>query len=81
MTNTEMSDVLITIIRNEGEQAKVSIRNSRKEVNDELKKLQKEGASEDEVKRAEDKVQSFTDEFSKKVDEILDKKEAEIMTV
>ncbi|QSE97810.1 ribosome recycling factor [Fulvivirga lutea] len=72
---------LVKQAKAEGEQAKVSIRNSRKEINDELKKLQKEGASEDEIKRAEDNVQSLTDEFTKKVDDILDKKEAEIMHV
>ncbi len=72
---------LVKQARAEGEQGKISIRNTRKEINDELKKLQKEGASEDEIKRAEDQVQSVTDEFTKKVDEILSHKEEEIMTV
>jgi len=77
----ERRTTLVKQAKGEGEQAKISIRNARKEINDELKKLQKEGASEDEVKRAEDKVQGFTDEYTKKVDDILTKKEAEIMTV
>ena len=72
---------LVKQAKHEGEQGKISIRNIRKETNDNLKQLQKEGVSEDEVKRAEDKVQTLTDEFNKKIDEILTKKEAEIMTV
>jgi ribosome recycling factor len=67
--------------KHEGEQGKVSIRSTRKEVNDGLKQLQKDGAPEDEIKRAEDKVQGYTDEFTKKIDEILAHKEVEVMTV
>lgn len=67
--------------KHECEQGKVSIRNIRKETNDNLKQLQKEGAAEDDIKRAEDQVQALTDEYSKKIDEILVKKESEIMTV
>lgn len=77
----ERRTTLVKQAKGEGEHAKISIRNARKEINDGLKKLQKDGASEDEVKRAEDKVQGLTDEFTKKVDDILTKKEAEIMTV
>ena len=62
---------LVKQAKHEGELGKISVRNTRKEINDELKKLQKEGASEDEIKRAEDEVQSITDEFTKKIDEIL----------
>lgn len=65
----------------EGEKGKVSVRNARKDTNDGLKQLLKDGASEDAIKGAEDKVQSLTDEHSKKIDEILAKKETEIMTV
>ncbi|MDH5397237.1 MAG: ribosome recycling factor [Cyclobacteriaceae bacterium] len=72
---------LVKQVRHEGELGKVSIRNIRKDVNDSLKKLQKDGASEDEVKRAEDRVQKMTDDHVKKVDELLHKKEEEIMTV
>lgn len=72
---------LVKQAKAEGEQGKISIRNTRKEINDELKKLQKDGASEDEVKRAEDEVQATTDEFAKKIDEILAHKESEIMTI
>ncbi|ELR72639.1 Ribosome recycling factor [Fulvivirga imtechensis AK7] len=72
---------LVKQVKHEGEQGKVSVRNIRKETNDNLKQLQKEGASEDDIKRAEDKVQALTDEYTKKIDEILAKKESEIMTV
>ena len=65
----------------ETEQGKVAIRNARKEVNEMLRKLLKEGASEDEVKSAEDKVQQYTDQHTAKIDVILEVKEKEIMTV
>ena len=67
--------------RTEGENARVRVRSIRKETNEELRKLQKDGASEDEIKDAEAKVQKLTDTYISKVDEVLYKKEAEIMTV
>lgn len=67
--------------KNEAEEGKISIRNARKDANDQLKKLQKEGTAEDDVKRAEEKVQALTDGYVKKLDEILEQKEKEIMTV
>lgn len=63
------------------EHGKVGIRNARKEANDELRQLQKDGASEDAIKTAEGKVQTLTDDYSKKLDTLLDLKEADIMTV
>ncbi len=72
---------LVKQMKNEGEQGKISIRNIRKDTNDSLKQLQKDGASEDDIKRAEDKVQDLTNEFTTKIDELLGKKEAEIMKV
>lgn len=63
------------------EDGKISIRNARKEANDELKKLLKDGVSEDAVKGAEDDVQGLTDKFTKKMDELFEHKEKEIMTV
>lgn len=72
---------LVKQVKQEGEQGKISVRNARKETNNGLKDLQKEGASEDAIKRAEEKVQKLTDEFSAKVDELVSKKDAEIMTV
>ena len=63
------------------EEGKIRVRNARKETNDELKQLQKDGASEDIIKRAEDQVQQLTDSYVKKLDELLEHKEAEIMTI
>lgn len=77
----ERRQVLVKQARHEGELARISVRNARKEINDSLKQLQKEGAAEDDVKRAEEKVQEITDTHNKKIDEILAKKESEIMTV
>ena len=72
---------LVKQAKNECENGKISLRNTRKEINDELKQLQKDGAPEDDIKRAEENVQNLTDEYTKKIDEVLSHKEAEIMTV
>ncbi|MCH7409622.1 ribosome recycling factor [Belliella sp. DSM 111904] len=72
---------LVKSAKAECENGKVSLRTVRKDTNDALKKLQKDGAPEDEVKRAEDAVQKLTDQYSTKIDELLVKKEAEIMTI
>jgi len=77
----ERRKALAKQVRAEGESGKVGIRNIRKETNEELRKLLKEGASEDDIKGAEEKVQALTNEFIAKIDEILGKKEVEIMTV
>jgi ribosome recycling factor len=63
------------------EQAKVSIRSSRKEANDEIKSLEKDGLSEDLAKDAEAKVQDLTTQFSNKVDSLVEEKEKDIMTI
>ena len=65
----------------EVENAKVSIRNIRQKANDEMKKLGKEGLSEDIERDAEEAVQDLTNTYSAKIDEIYSDKEAEIMTV
>lgn len=72
---------LVKMVNKEGEASKVRIRNVRKDTNEDLKKLLKEGAAEDAIKDAEAKVQKLTDSFIAKIDELLVKKEAEIMTV
>jgi ribosome recycling factor len=72
---------LVKQVKSETENGKVAIRNIRKDVNDSLKKLQKEGTSEDAVRDAEGKVQKLTDNYIVKLDELLAKKEAEIMTI
>ena len=65
----------------ESEQAKVSIRNARRDTNDKLKKAVKDGLSEDLEKDAEGDLQKMHDKYIKKVDELLANKEKEIMTV
>ena len=72
---------LMKQVRSEAEHGKVSIRNVRKDVNDSLKQLMKDGTSEDEVKRGETEVQSLTDNFIKKIDDLVAVKENDIMTV
>ncbi len=67
--------------KTEAEDAKIPIRNARKNANTEIKKQEKEGTSEDICKDAEDRVQKLTDNFIKKIDEIFAEKEAEIMKV
>jgi ribosome recycling factor len=68
-------------VSKEGEAAKISLRSARKEANDQIKKLLKEGLPEDVEKDGYDKVQRLTDEFNKKVDELVEKKSKEIITV
>ncbi|MFV0530010.1 MAG: ribosome recycling factor [Flavobacteriales bacterium] len=70
---------LVKQAKSETEQAKVSIRNARKEANNELKKI--EGISEDVIKDKESEIQNLTDVYSKKIEEFFNKKEKEIMTV
>ena len=65
----------------ESEQAKVSIRNARRDTNDKLKKAIKDGLSEDLEKDAEADLQKMHDKYIKKVEELLANKENEIMTV
>jgi ribosome recycling factor len=72
---------LVKKAKSEAETAKVSIRTIRKESNEELKKLQKDGTPEDAVKEGETKVQQFTDAYVIKCDKHLEIKEKEIMTV
>lgn len=67
--------------KSEAEDAKIGIRNARKDANTDIKKLEKEGTSEDICKTAEDNVQKLTDTFIKKIDDLLAVKEAEIMKV
>ena len=77
----ERRKTLVKQAKAEAENGKVSIRNVRKETNDSLKKLQKDGLSEDAVKGAEEEVQQLTDQHVKRIDELLTKKEADIMTI
>lgn len=72
---------LVKRARAEGEEARIGVRNARKEGNDMLKKLGDDDVSEDLIKDGEARVQTFTDGFNKKIENILDKKETDIMHV
>jgi ribosome recycling factor len=73
---------LTKIVRTEGEGAKVSIRNARRDANDTLKKLLKDKEiSEDDERRAQDDIQKFTDKAVAEVDKMLQVKEVELMAV
>ncbi|CAM3939910.1 ribosome recycling factor [Flavobacterium branchiophilum] len=67
--------------KSEAEDAKIGIRNARKDANTDIKKLEKEGTSEDVCKVAEDQVQQLTNAYIKKIDDVLAIKDAEIMKV
>jgi len=72
---------LVKQVKVEVENCKVSIRNARRESNDDLKQLNKEGLSDDNLKTSEDKIQSLTNTYIEKVDAILRIKEKDILTV
>jgi ribosome recycling factor len=65
----------------EGEDAKVSVRSARKDAMDEIKRLEKDGLSEDMAKTAQDEVQGIVDAYSAKIDKLIEAKEKDIMTV
>ena len=72
----------VKIVRKEAEEGKVAIRNIRKDVNNKLRKSEKDSEiTEDDLKSGEDSVQKLTDKFTKFVDEALEKKEKELTTV
>lgn len=72
---------LVKDVKKKGEDAKVAIRNIRRDGNDSFKKLAKEEVSEDEIKELTDKLQKITDQFIKDIDTAIDTKSKEIMTV
>lgn len=72
---------LVKYIKNEGESAKIAIRNIRQDIKDKIKKLQKEGLSEDEAKATEDELQKLTDKEIEQVNQLAEKKEEEIMSL
>lgn len=72
---------LVKDVKKKGEDAKVAIRNIRRDGNDAFKKLAKEEVSEDEIKDLQDKLQKITDQFIKDIDTAIEAKSKEIMTV
>jgi len=79
MLTEERRKQLVKQVAHECELGKVRVRTVRKETNEQLKKIK--GVSEDDVKNAEETTQKLTDEFIGKIDALMKKKEAEIMTV
>ena len=72
----------VKVVKKSGEDSKVAIRNIRRDANEEIKKLGKNGEiSEDEVRRGQDEIQKLTDGYIQKVDEVIGAKEKEIMEV
>ena len=80
LTEERRKDI-VKKVKAEAEHAKVAVRSIRKEVNEAIKKLQKEGLPEDEVKVAETQVQKNVDAVIKRIDDITAAKEVELMTV
>jgi ribosome recycling factor len=73
---------LTKVVRAEGENAKVSVRNVRRDANDQLKKMLKDKEiGEDEERRAQDEVQKLTDKYVSEVDKALQAKEADLMAI
>ena len=73
---------LIKVVKSEGENAKISIRNIRRDGNDELKKQLKEKLiSEDDEKRDQAKIQTLTDEFIKSIDNLISSKEKDLLEI
>ncbi|MFC4103534.1 ribosome recycling factor [Paenibacillus xanthanilyticus] len=72
---------LVKLTKKFGEEAKVAIRNIRRDANDDIKKLEKGEISEDESRRHQDDIQKSTDKFTAEVDKVLAAKEKEIMEV
>lgn len=73
---------LVKQVKKYGEDAKVAVRAIRREANDKIKALKKDGTiSEDELKKSEDDIQKRTDNFIKDIDKIIETKEKEIMSI
>jgi ribosome recycling factor len=72
---------LVKDVKKKGEDAKVAVRNVRRDGNDAFKKLSKQDVSEDEIKKLSEDLQKNTDKYIKDVDALIEKKSKEIMTV
>jgi ribosome recycling factor len=82
MLTEERRRELIKVVKTEGEDAKVAVRNVRRDANDALKKLVKDKEiSEDDERRAQDEVQKLTDKYVTEIDKMLQVKETEMMAV
>jgi ribosome recycling factor len=73
---------MVKLVKSEAEDAKIAVRNIRRDANDALKKLLKDKAiSEDEERRSQDEVQKLTDKFVIEIDKLVVEKEKEVLTV
>ncbi len=82
MLTEERRRDLIKVVKSEGENAKVAVRNIRRDANEQLKKLLKDkSVGEDEERRAQDEVQKLTDRFVAEIDKALQSKETDLMAV
>jgi ribosome recycling factor len=73
---------MVKLVRSEAEDAKIAIRNIRRDANESLKKLLKDKAiSEDDERRTQEEVQKLTDKFVAEVDKLVVEKEKDVMTV
>ncbi len=82
MLTEERRKELVKTVKKLGEDAKVALRNERRDANDKLKKMHKSNElTEDDLRKAEDEVQKMTDDHVKDVDRIIKEKEDEIMEV
>jgi ribosome recycling factor len=78
----ERRKLLVKTVKKKAEEAKVSVRNIRRDTNEEIKKLEKEKhISEDVVKKLQEEIQKITDSYINRMDEVLSHKEKEIMEV
>jgi len=73
---------LVKVVKSEAEQAKVAVRNLRRDANDQLRKLQRDKLiSEDEERRAQDDTQKMTDRYIGEIDKVVAGKEQELMSI
>ena len=73
---------MVKLTKRMGEEAKIAIRNARRDANEQLKKMEKnKEISEDELKRGEKEIQDLTDLYVKKTDEVVAGKEKEVMEI
>lgn len=78
----ERRNELVKVIKKKGEETKVAVRNVRRDANDQLKDLLKDGEiSEDDNRKGQEDVQKTTDKYIKEIDKVVDTKEKEIMEV
>ncbi len=78
----ERRQSMVKLARKVGEDGKIAIRNIRRDANDKLKKAEKShDISEDEMHRAQDEIQKITDDFSAQIDQILERKEKDILEI